>query len=205
MNKYRGHDDYLNIEKLIEQYTPLMNSIYRKFSSYNGVFNNASDYEDLMSQIHTEFVRLCQEYDPTRGVDFAGYIKFHLQQRVYHWVTKVQRVQNKETLSTSATWKGTDDESAYDFENQKDLIDYDTEHQVFKAEALASLDWRLLENPKHKRLVEMILFENKSLEEIATAEGVGLNTIKQRFNEVCNLFIDHYNFMSKYYDEESND
>lgn len=202
MSKYRGQDDYLNIEKLIEQYTPLMNSIYRKFSAYNGVFNNSQDFEDLMSQIHVEFVRLCQEYDPTRGVDFAGYIKFHLQQRVYHWVTKAQRVQHHESLATSATWRGEDGEVSFDFENRQDLIDYDAEHQAFRVEALASLDWRLFDNPKHKRLAEMVLFENKSLEEIATIEGVGLKTIRQRFNEICNMLIEHHKEMADYFGEE---
>ena len=89
--------DYLDTNKLIEDYSPLMKSIYKTFSKFNNLFHTAQDFEDLESQIQYEFLRLCSEYNPARGVDFPGFIKFHLQQRVYHHVTKLQRTKSSYT------------------------------------------------------------------------------------------------------------
>ena len=73
------HPEFLDTESLLERFEPLLKSIHKKFCSYNGMFDQPDDISDLYSQILLEFLRLKQSYDPLRGVDFPGYIKFHLQ------------------------------------------------------------------------------------------------------------------------------
>ena len=71
MGKFQSQKtDYLDMDKLYEQYKPLMNSIFKKFTKYTNVFKNPQDFEDLKSQIEFEFIKLCNEYNPARGVDF---------------------------------------------------------------------------------------------------------------------------------------
>jgi len=177
--------NYLDIDALFEQYKPLMGSIYKRFSRYNGVFNNQADYEDLRSQIEFEFIKLCNEFDPTRGVDFPGFIKFHLQQRVYHHITKVQKLQSKESASCSRVFDSDGDSSAMEFDNTLDLIDEDSIKSLERVEAMASLDWRAIVGKKHKYLIESVLYEGKTIEEIAFQEGVVVKVIQLRLHFAC--------------------
>ena len=91
-----NHPEFLDTEALLERFEPLLKSIHRRFMSYQGIFTNPDDSSDLYSQIVYEFLRLRQTFDPKRGVDFTGYIKFHLQQRVYHYVIKRQKIVQSE-------------------------------------------------------------------------------------------------------------
>ena len=86
-----NHPEFLDTDALLERFGPLLKSIHRRFLSYQGIFLNSEDISDLYSQILFEFIRLRQSFDPKRGVDFTGYIKFHLQQRVYHYVMKKKK------------------------------------------------------------------------------------------------------------------
>lgn len=180
----RKKPEYLDVNMLFEQYQPLMGSIYSRFSKYNGLFNCSADYEDLKSQIEFEFVKLCSAYDPTRGVDFPGYIKIHLQQRVYHYITKLQRRTNTEVTSYGKTFDDSDN-NMMDFDNTTELIDEDSIRAFERVEALASLDWRAIVGKKHKRLIESILYEGKTIEDIAVQEGVVVKVIRLRLHFAC--------------------
>lgn len=175
--------EYLDVETLMEKFTPLMRSIYKLFSSYNGIFVQQADYDDLYSQIQLEFIKLCREYDPTRGVDFPGYIKFHLQNRVYHYVTKEQRRQQKEQTAKSFGYDY--DDKPMDMENYPELIDMDALKAFEKADAIASLDWRAIVGKKHRALIEGVLFKNKTLEEMAEEEGVTMKVMRLRLHFAC--------------------
>lgn len=185
MGKFESQKtDYLDIDKLYEQYKPLMNSIFKKFTKYTNVFHDSSDYEDLKSQIEFEFVKLCNEYTPTRGVDFPGFIKMHLQQRVYHYVTKLQKRVSMETTVTSRTFDDSD-QPMMDLDNSLELVDEDAMKDFEKIEALASLDWRAITGKKHRHLLEAILYEHKSIEEIAELEGVPIKVVRLRLHFAC--------------------
>lgn len=189
-------EDYLDIEKLMVAYTPLMKSIYKRFSRFNNLFHTQADYEDLEAQIQFEFVKLCNEYNPARGVDFPGFIKFHLQQRVYHHVTKLQKVRQKETLVYTREYDGEQDDSI-DFDNSQNLIDEDSIKAFERVEALASLDWNVISGKKHKWLIEQILFEHKTLEEIAAEEGVAIKVIRLRLYFACNYLMEHAKYLEE--------
>lgn len=181
----------LSIEELLVRFLPLMKSIYRYFSSYACVFTQSSDYEDLYAQIQFEFCRLCREYDPNRGVDFLGYIKLHLQNRVYHYVTKQQRHLNKELLIKS--FSGDSENKPMELESFLNLVDMESIKEFERAEAIASLDWNAIIGKKHKQLIQGVLFEKKSLEELAEREGVPVKILRLRLYFACNKLIDYAN------------
>lgn len=188
----------LDVEALYKQYKPLMKSIYKKFSHYNNVFTSDSDFEDLQRQIEFEFVRLCREYDPTRGVDFPGFIKSHLQQRVYHYVTKFKKTQYKEIVSPPKTDEDT--ESYMDFSNTDELVDMDADKAIERVEALACLNWDIISGKKHRKLINDILYNQKTLEEIAQEEHVSLKTIRLRLHFVCKKLIEYEESQQDSYD-----
>ena len=186
MGKFESQKtDYLDSDKLYEQYQPLMNSIFKKFLKYTDVFKTSQDYEDLKSQIDFEFVKLCSEYTPTRGVDFPGFIKIHLQQRVYHYITKLQKRVLMEGVVTVSKSSEDDDQPMVDLDNSLELIDENTIKDFNKADALSSLDWRAITGKKHRRLLESILYEGKTIEEIAALEEVSVKVVRLRLHFAC--------------------
>ena len=185
MGKFESQKtDYLDIDKLYEQYKPLMSSIFKKFVKYTNALKNTQDYEDLKSQIELEFVKLCNEYTPTRGVDFPGFIKMHLQQRVYHYVTKLQKRTSMEGVVTSKPFEDSE-QPMVNLDNSLELIDEDTIKDFDKIEALSSLDWRAITGKKHRHLLEAVLYEGKTIEEIAELEGVSVKVVRLRLHFAC--------------------
>lgn len=179
-----NHPEYLDTDALLERFTPLLKSIHKQFCSYTGVFDTPDDISDLWSQIVYEFLRLKQNYDPKRGVDFPGYIKFHLQQRVYHYVTKKQKLVNTELGLRS--YSDDFEEKTVELENISDLIDTDTEIAIERAEAMASIPWGEL-SESQAQFVREVLIEHKSVETIARERRVTLKAVRTELDEVCDL------------------
>lgn len=198
MGTKKLENDYLNIENLLIKYEPLLKSIYKHFASYNNLFFSQDDYNDLQSQINLEFVKLCREYNPTKGVDFPGYLKIHLQQRVYHYITKIQKTKQREKAVETKTYNG-DDEDSFDL---SEIADITSEYEFDKIEALDALDLSIFTDKRHKFLIEAVIFEEKSLEEIAAEEGVPLREIKSRFTAACNKLIQHHETQQQKFMEE---
>lgn len=184
-----NHPEFLDTEALLERFEPLLRSIHKKFCSYDGIFDQPDDTSDLYSQIQYEFLRLRQSYDPKRGVDFPGYIKFHLQQRVYHYVTKQQKLVNSEQ---PVKIYGSDDfdEKSMELENMPELVDEDTEIAFEKAEAIASIPWEDIEDPAQVELIKEILFNGKTVEGIAKERKVSIKSIKEQLDAVCDLLVE---------------
>lgn len=197
----KSKDDYLDMDKLMTAYTPLMKSIYRRFSSYNNLYHSKDDYDDLESQIQFEFVKLCNEYNPARGVDFPGYIKFHLQQRVYHRITKLQRIRQKEVSSHTKSGDEDSDNTSNlnDFSNVQDM---ESEYKFELVEAIANLDWSLVKNKENIELIRDVLFNHKSLEEIAAEEGVNIKIIRNRLTSACEELIASHKEIENLTDEQ---
>lgn len=181
------HPEFLDTESLLERFEPLLKSIHKKFCSYNGMFEQPDDVSDLYSQILLEFLRLKQNYDPLRGVDFPGYIKFHLQQRVYHYVTKKQKLNNLEQPVKS--YYDDSKDTLVQLENIPELIDVSTEAELEKVERIASIPWDKITDKTQEKLIRDILFEGKSINTIAKEERVSMKTIKLRLEECCDTLI----------------
>lgn len=177
-----NHPEFLDTEALLERFEPLLKSIHRRFLSYQGIFVNSDDVSDLYSQICFEFLRLRQSFDPKRGVDFTGYIKFHLQQRVYHYVMKKQKVVNNE--HPVKNYSDNFDEKPMELENLPDLIDEHTPREMERAEALASVPWGEL-TQEQVEMINAVLIERKTLEDIARDHRTTIKNIKTQFEEVC--------------------
>jgi hypothetical protein len=68
-------------DKLFHQYRNLRVSV---FNSYKGYLPDRASQEELMSYIDEQFVKLIKEYDLQSPVDFPGYVKNKLENRVKH-------------------------------------------------------------------------------------------------------------------------
>lgn len=193
-----NHPEFLDTESLLERFEPLLRSIHKKFCSYDGIFDQPDDITDLYSQIQLEFLKLRRSYDPKRGVDFPGYIKFHLQQRVYHYVTKKQKLMNHE--QPVKTYSDDFDEKPLELENIPELVDEETEANFEKAEAIASIPWDDITDPAQVELIKAILFEGKTVESIAKEKKVSIKSVKQQLDEVCDLLTELHK-LNTYKDE----
>lgn len=156
-----------DIEKLLEDYKPLILSIYRRF---HPMFNNREDKEDLMATIKMLFTRLVFEYDLHRGVDFPYYIKRMLQLRTYHYVDKTLKQQNREVLTegfTNGDINFVDDvDNAEDIQRIIDLLSWNDDFKLGK---------------KQKQLF-IGLLQNKTLKEMAEEEGVDVSILHTRMH-----------------------
>lgn len=181
-----NHPEFLSTEVLLERFEPLIKSIHRRFMSYNGLFTSIEDSEELYQQILCEFLRLRQSFDPKRGVDFTGYIQFHLQQRVYHYVTKRQKIVLNE--QPAKPFADNDyDEKPIEFENIDELVDEDTVERMERAEAIASIHWEKLTKDQ-ATMVQDILIHHKALEDIAKERRTTIQRVRQEFQDLCDRF-----------------
>lgn len=185
-----NHPEFLDTEALLERFEPLLKSIHRRFLSYQGVFNNQDDISDLYSQIIYEFLRLRQSFDPKRGVDFTGYIKFHLQQRVYHYVMKKQKVIQSE--QPVKNYSDDFDEKPLELENVAELVDERTPQELERSEAIASVPWDKL-SQQQALIVTEVLINRKSIEDIAREQRATIKSIRTQFEEVCEYLSDIHN------------
>ena len=104
--------------KLLTQYSNLINSIGKKYASF---CKNAQDREDLFSYIKECFITLVREYSMTNTYDFAGYIKRMLPMRVRgSYINKMKRLEKRES-----TLKG-DSSSIESVIDAKSMISNDT-------------------------------------------------------------------------------
>lgn len=192
-----NHPEFLDTETLLQRFEPLLKSIHKHFCSFDGVFDQPDDITDLYSQIQYEFLRLRRSYDPKRGVDFPGYIKFHLQQRVYHYVTKKQKLANNE--QPVRTYGEDNEDQPIELENFVNLVDEETEANFEKAEAVASIPWEDL-TAEQAQLVTDILINKETIESLAKRDKVSMKSVKTRLDEVCELLIELHN-LGEYRDE----
>lgn len=183
------HPEFLSTDALLIRFEPLIRSIQRKFLGYNGIFKDKSDKDDLYNQIVFEFLRLRRAFDPHRGVDFNGYIKMHLQQRVYHYVMKKQDIQSDEQLIRNFSDDGSDDTDEGNY--ILDIEDRDSIKEFELAEAINSIRWHELDEDQ-EALIRQILIHKLTPEEIAKQQGVTIKSVKQRLSDLCDMFINQY-------------
>lgn len=179
--------EFLDMEALLNKYTPLLKSIHRYFCSYSGILDQTCDIEDLYSQIQTEFIRLTKAYDPRRGVDFPGYIKFNLRHRIYYYVTKLQNLQKTELKALKT------DDMECEFNYLSEYVeqqDENHEHEILRIEAINSLPWNKLKTKEDVDLVINVL-NHKTLEEIAKTRRTAVTLVREQFNRICEELIAH--------------
>lgn len=184
--------EFLDKEFLLEKFTPLIQSLHRYFCSYAGILDQPADVADLYSQIQLEFLKLVQKYDPTRGVDFPGYVQFNLRYRVYYYVNKLQNRQNREHLlfrqDHSDNPINIDDVG----ESIWDKPDESVEQEIFRTEAIASIPWKDITDESDRQLIHEILIEHKTLHEIALSRHVLIKVVQQQFDRLCEFLIRHH-------------
>ncbi|AMB18711.1 RNA polymerase sigma factor [Bacillus phage Eldridge] len=68
-----------DVDKLFFQYKNLRVSLYNEYRDY---LQDHATQEELMSYIDEQFIRLVKEFSPNGAVDFPGYVKTKLHNRV---------------------------------------------------------------------------------------------------------------------------
>lgn len=185
--------EFLDVDFLLEKYVPLFKSICRHFCSYAGILDNSDDIEDLYNQIQLEFVKLVRRYDPRRGVDFPGYIKFNLQNRVYYWVTRLQKVQNTEKLVLSDDEDEDIELDIVDLNHIKSYyneVDSSSDQEKFRIEAIMCIPWEKLNEVDKDMVIDVL--NHFSLEDIARKRHTTIQAVRADFDRVCDLLIDCY-------------
>lgn len=180
--------EFLDVNSLLRKFTPLIQSLHKYFCSYCGILDQPTDCEDLYSHIQFEFLRLCQKYDPRRGVDFTGYIQFNLRHRVYYYVCKIQKYQTTEQLLKQVE----DTTLPLDMVTAAPLLqleDLSIERELSKIEALASIPWKEITDELDKQIIQYILVNHSSLEELSKQKNISLRILKNKFNALCNKLI----------------
>ena len=181
-----GNPEFLNPEALLVDFAPLMKRIHQLFSQYYPFFNTPQAKEDLYSNIQMEFLILRREYDYTSGIDFEGYIKLTLQNRVYNrHIVPLKRRYQAETLN-SEIWN-TNQFSADGLEFESDSrsaqdIDEDAEIAFQNVIARESVPWELLDETQRK-IVELVL-SGESLPEVSRELGMKLKDTEITFEEI---------------------
>ena len=168
--------EFLDKQVLLKKYYPLMRSIHKYFCSYVGILDQPYDVDDLMSQIQMEFLNLAQKFDPKRGVDFPGYIKLNLRHKIYHYVTKSQKLQSREQLIRQYG----EDYSLPDKSDEKVADQFDV------VEILASIPWHKLKQ-MHRIIVVDLIKNHKTLEQIARDHGYPIKEVRANFELVIDL------------------
>lgn len=157
-----------DIPQLLEQYKPLILSIYKR---YHTMFNNKEDKDDLLCEIKHIFTKLVYEYDPRYGVDFPFYIKKMLTLRTWHYVSKQIKVKSKEVtvegLTNDEITFGEVDEDNDDLETILNIMAFDDDFKIGK---------------KQKALYIGLLRDHKSLQDLADEEGVNVSTLHTRLH-----------------------
>ena len=182
-----NHPEFLDPEALLERFQPLIKSLHHRFMEFNGIWLTSEDSNDLYNQIVFEFLKLRQSYDPKRGVDFTGYVKFHLQHRVYHYVMKSQKFSNKERLLLSHD--DDEDNSNNLLENNIELVDEESEREIFKIEAMESIPWDKL-NASQTELIKAVLLNGETIEQIAKSHHTTMRNINRQLEELENFLIE---------------
>lgn len=184
--------EFLNKESLLERFAPLLQSLHRYFCSYAGILDQPADTTDLYSQIQLEFLKLVQRYDPKKGVDFPGYLKFNLRHRVYYYVNKIQNRKNKELLlhCQGQPCDPLDIDSLGD--SLWDTPDESVVQEISRVEALASIPWGDIPDESDRQLIQEILVEHKTIKEIAVSRKVGFKTVQEQFDRLCEFLIAHH-------------
>ena len=85
-----------DVDRLYVQYTNLRHKVY---NSYKDNFSDEATQQELKSYIDEQFVKLTKEYEINGDIDFPGYIKRMLNQRVRGTILKNKfRDNNRERL-----------------------------------------------------------------------------------------------------------
>lgn len=184
-----------DINRLLEDYKPLILSVYKKRNHY---FRNAQDKEDFMSQLYMIFTNLVYEYDPSRGVDFPFYIKRMLELRAGHYITKHNKRMSREFLSSSDSLgeghEVTGTAGMYEAVPDSHINQFTDETAELLEDILSVESWddaALSLGKKQEQLFLGILRDNKTPRELADAEGVSISTIHTRMHFLTKKLKEH--------------
>lgn len=167
--------EYLDPERLLARFAPLIQSVQRQMQPCFGRYQNVQDAEDLRALIELEFLRLHERYDPSYGVDFPGYIKLYLERRVYYYVSRRNRSDDKEVLTFGSNVTNNYMES---------MPDHTAESDLQRVERIVSVPRDGFEDEFVRDIIEQILDHGADLDELADRYGITPRSMSMKIDAV---------------------
>lgn len=180
-----------DIDRLLEQYKPLILSIYKKRNHY---FRNKQDHEDFLSQLYLIFTHLVYEYNPNRGVDFPYYIQRMMEFRAGHYIAKYNKRQSRETVIEPDSLQYHQDRlQQEEIERLGELVHTLLSEEMSDVLGVESWDDAgLILGKKQEQLFLGIIRDNKTPRQLADEEGVNISTIHTRIHFLTKKIREHF-------------
>lgn len=155
--------EYLDAERVLVRFAPLVESIVRKYRPWYGRYNTEQDAEDLRGDVQAEFLRLREKYDPSFGVDFPGYIKMNLERRIRYFIMRRQKHFGPEVLAFASDVTG----------NYMEAIPDDkAEEDISRVERVLSIPVEKFEDETYRDIIRSVLSDGEDVHSLAKRYNV---------------------------------
>lgn len=138
-------------------------------SSINKYYPNSRDYEDLIQDGYVVILDCIEQYDPSKGVYFLGYVKTMLK---YNYL---QNHRNKTMISLNSPLGEDKEGEMIDLLESKDLgpleLFLEIERDNTLSKALSIL------GPRQRQVIEMFYLEGLSIADIAKCLEISYRTV----------------------------
>lgn len=168
--------EFLDAERMLERFTPLIENIVQQNRTWYMHHVTEYDIEDLRSIVQTEFLLLLERYDPSRNVDFQGYIKMFLERRVRGHIGAMRNRSSHELL----TYTGNDGTCR----PLEMVVDEHAERDMERVEYATSIPMNEIEDPSYRDIIQCILEENADVHTLADRYGVSPKAMLIRIEAV---------------------
>lgn len=155
--------EFLDTQRLLDRFAPLIESVIRQLRPWYIKYSSKQDAEDLRSIVQLEFLQLHENYNPSYGVDFPGYIKMYLRGRVNYCVARHSKRTSREVLGFSSG--GTDRSIAEMIPDEK------AAGALESVDRSASVPLGLIDNEMYRDIIRMVL-----------EEGADTHTLAKKYN-----------------------
>ena len=105
-----------------------------------------------------------------------------MRHRIYYYITKLQKQQTHECLFKQYGEDVTSEDLLYD------KPDENIAKEFFRIEAINSIPWKCLSETQCM-LIEEILQNHKTLEDIARMHSINIKNLKEQFEDLCEFLI----------------
>lgn len=183
----------MEINAILLRFEPLLKKLYYKYVKFDSFYSNA-DKQELKDEIMAIFIHIYHKWNPKKGVDFTGFIKKQLNDRVYKWVKDRQESRKREVLTPFKSPTATDDDYVVSDETMElsplDKEEMKSEDDFNWIDAIESCPWEILDNTE-THIAQRMLFEREDLETIAYNMHMKCREIRKVFYRMIDKIYNH--------------
>lgn len=156
-------EDEKSTEQLLLKLKPLIIYSIRRY------YNDINSYDDLIQEGYVVILEGIKNFDPSKGVNFLGYMKVILK---YHYLNKHKKRENHISLNQEVN------------EGEGEFIDFlvdekcDVQDMITKKEDSGRLEYALSSLTERQRQVVCLYYiEGKKMDEIKDILGISYRTV----------------------------